>query len=272
MLDPVDFPSHARRTRWPEWVLKVGEDDECISDGPITPGVPAYEYQEDLYRPYLLEPLLIAQGALAAANCSASVIGDTNDYPNPSPALLSGQVAHVICVGRADLDFRKWNLTNDRSLIGATKAELRTKLGWLVNESNQNEWDSHGVELISRVFAHSDRLNACKEIHKYLTALTHKVSTPPSSASNSSSKPSFPVDAKYGAFDSVWAGTHVHVGFNAENPADISLPFLQHLVFILLVNEPLISKLHPKYRSGIGNDEFSTRSRRRKTSPKNTTP
>jgi DNA-binding ferritin-like protein len=64
------------------------------------------------------------------------------------------------------------------------------------------------------------------------------------------------ISQNWAAFESVWAGTHVHIGLNVQANKEISQPkvmhFLQHLAYILISYEDLLTQLHPIHRSGDG--------------------
>ncbi|MCJ1264982.1 hypothetical protein MMC22_004857 [Lobaria immixta] len=65
------------------------------------------------------------------------------------------------------MDFTKWHLSEDASLLGVDKATMQAKLGRRVKAAEQ--WDSHGVELVSRIFPLTPTSFA--EITHYLTIL-----------------------------------------------------------------------------------------------------
>lgn len=65
----------------------------------------------------------------------------------------------------------------------------------------------------------------------------------------SSTKDNMEGEKTWGAFDSVFAGTHVHIGLD-WTPEDFAFDFLRHLGFLLISNEQLISSLHAFKRRG----------------------
>ena len=77
-------------------------------------------------------------------------------------------------------DFSHWHLTHERGLVGADKKELMRRLdrlskapGGLVNMLKQpsltRDWDTHPLELVSRVLNYDSASIA--EVHGHLTAL-----------------------------------------------------------------------------------------------------
>lgn len=69
-----------------------------------------------------------------------------------------------ICICRSGADYTQWTLTDDGSLIGATKCGLRAALQGVVNLNNQDDWDSHGVELVTRIFDHESKPATLREM------------------------------------------------------------------------------------------------------------
>lgn len=113
---------------------------------------------------------------------------------------------------------------------------MTTAVPHKINDENRNEWDSAGMELISRMFNHAEKTEAFEEIENYTIALKGK-----------------DMD-NWAAFDSVSAGTHIHIGLNIANSEAVNdkptIIVLQHLTYILVAYEDLMSQLHPKHRSG----------------------
>ncbi len=110
------------------------------------------------------------------------------------------------------------------------------------------EWDSGPVELVSRVLDVDDEASF-QEIGKMFEILTAGAKA----------------RRRYRAFTDQWCGLHVHIGLpttsirsskiaseskdhlNSEDNT-IPLPVLQHLAYIIVVYEPIISLLHPPNR------------------------
>lgn len=165
--------------------------------------------QEFGYRPYGDEILQLAQG----------ILGPTVDVHRGR---------------RKRQDFNRWHLTVDTSLVGATKEELQSNLGDRIADSVDN-WDSSGVELVSRILPPTEE--SFDEISQYLDLLK----------GNSQSG--------HGAFTDEYCALHVHVGLPPSNdpnePAPVfDLPTLQHLAYILVMYEAEINKLHPRSTRG----------------------
>ena len=129
--------------------------------------------------------------------------------------------------------FSEWHVCDDMTVMGATDAVLQANLRDRID--NVDNWDSHCVELVTRVLPVNEKSFA--EIGDYLSALRGN----PSSL--------------YGAFPTDQCGLHVHVGLptpleytpGSPLPA-FSLVTLQHLAYILVMYEREISALHPASR------------------------
>ena len=165
------------------------------------------------YRPYGEEILQLAKGVLGE---SVDVHADSRNKR---------------------IDFSKWHLAVDTSLVGATEDELREKLGGRVGGGEVEKWDSSGVELVSRPLAPTEE--SFKEISGFLELLKGQAGSP------------------YGAFVSRYCGMHVHVALppgpndSGNEPAGMfDLPTLQHLAYILVMYEAEINKMHPPSTRG----------------------
>lgn len=137
------------------------------------------------------------------------------------------------------MDFSKWHLSEDASLLGVDKETMRAKLGGRITDVEQ--WDSHGIELVSRILTPTPASFA--EITENLTILH---GTPSS---------------LYGAFPTSLCGMHVHVGLPVPTTGGplptFNLPTLQHLAYILVMYEQNISTLlAPSRRAGSMASEF----------------
>ncbi|MCJ1462923.1 hypothetical protein MMC07_001527 [Pseudocyphellaria aurata] len=131
------------------------------------------------------------------------------------------------------MDFSKWHLSEDASLLGVDKDTMRAKLGGRIVDVES--WDSHGIELISRILPPTPASFA--EISNNLTILQGTSSS------------------LHGAFTTSLCGFHVHVGLPVpitDGPLPtFDLPTLQHLAYILVMYEAKISTLHaPSRRAG----------------------
>lgn len=239
------MPSN-QRTRWPSWALEVPASDAAYNYAYLKLGF--VTDSGNVLRRYLLEPLLIAKDTLNTAGCKVNVVGISwaARYGVPTTHFESTPGGDI-CVSRTGADYTQWTLTDDGSLIGATKGELRAALPGVVNVENQDDWDSHGIELVTRIFDYEVKPAALREIQRYLSALHYGNMTPSSSPTNLK----FSLDTRISTVPSVFAGTHVHVGFSGGEGADVPLKVLQHLAYMLLTHEELISGLHPKHRSGL---------------------
>lgn len=133
-------------------------------------------------------------------------------------------------------NFAQWHISEDTSIMGVSKADLLAQLGDRIQ--NPNEWDSHSLELVSRVL--SPTRDAFSEITQYLSALRGTAIS------------------QHGALVTSHCGMHVHIGLPI--PADavpgselptFDLPTLQHLAYIIIMYETEISTLHhPSRREG----------------------
>ncbi|KAL8656918.1 MAG: hypothetical protein Q9226_002439 [Calogaya cf. arnoldii] len=136
-------------------------------------------------------------------------------------------------------EFDKWYLTTDTSLVGASPEEL----AFIVGEDNAKteEWDSGPVELVSRVLD-VDATNSFSEVAEMLDILN---------AGHTGEK-------KYKAFIDQWCGLHVHIGLppspqpsipdSKDENSTFPLSILQHLAYITIIYEPILSLLHPPNR------------------------
>ena len=154
--------------------------------------------------------------------------------------------------------FSKWCLMHDWSLVGLTKDELRAQLravGMGYNDEETEDWDSHGVELVSPPLAPS--VEAFAELRRYLSVLNHFPPRPnvpvPGQRSPIQDKPATSSTGLYRAMASKGCGLHVHVGLPPSTtdasgddlPPTFELGHMQHLAYILVMYEPYISSLHP---------------------------
>jgi len=183
-----------------------------------------------------MEPLLMAKERLRQMELPCNVVGWAQpDGSNPFDQELSiipfpNQPDNVL-IRKNSLDYSRWTVTNDDTLIGALESQIRARLLELgIDEENWRFWDSHGIELVSPIFALAKKNEALRQIETLLGALSGDQSM---------------------ILPSVWASTHVHIGFDFTNSSDISTDLFQHLIYVLLLHEDLISKCFPRSRSGI---------------------
>ena len=100
-------------------------------------------------------------------------------------------------------DFSRWHLTHDRSLVGVDKNDLMQRLNeffkakapsdfdnMLKQPSMTNDWDTHPLELVSRVLPYNSA--SITELHQHLTALQE--------------------GPMHFAFPTRHCGLHVHIG------------------------------------------------------------
>ena len=257
----ISPPSH-QRYRWPSWILLTTDNDygknRTESKGTRANAFGHYLGKEgsddDLkdakdakfyLRPYLLEALLIAQKILGSKGFSASVNADKPEG-GQKPLQLEGYDISEI-TSFADTDYYKWTLMNDSTLIGATKRELIRHIPFSIDEL---EWDSWGVELVTPVFKFSRLREAAGTVHNYLSTIRHSAGEIAPTIDDPKKSPS---DAKHAAFDSVWAGTHCHIGWDIKRLKEKDyVNLLKHLAFITMAQENMISSLHPRRRRGKG--------------------
>lgn len=195
-----------------------------------SPGEAEYWYQERFaeqlrehgYRGYGNEPLYVAQNAMS------------------SKSTLTGSIPEVYVHDsfRKAKDFEKWQLVNDISLLGLPRPDLVAALGnqeWGDISGTADEWDSHGIELVSRVLPFVE--DSFTEVSDYLDVLHGKRAT------------------GHRAFLSEFCGLHVHIGHTGyleqgEQRTGFSLSTLQHLAYILVIYQGAISTLFPPSRRG----------------------
>ncbi|KAL8714991.1 MAG: hypothetical protein Q9225_006444, partial [Loekoesia sp. 1 TL-2023] len=123
--------------------------------------------------------------------------------------------------------FNKWHLVTDTSLVGATPEELSAILDTHKPSAIKEDWDSAPVELVSRVLSLDDSASFA-EIENMLAFLRGGEKN----------------HHRHQAFTDQWCGLHVHIGTRTG----FTLPLLQHLAYILIIYEPILSTLHPASR------------------------
>ncbi|KIV77517.1 hypothetical protein PV11_09307 [Exophiala sideris] len=234
---PIANAAYDERLRYPSWALHVPESDVvCRRELHRDMFVSSVSGGRQWLRRYVMEPLLVAKRCLESAQLSCNAIG----WMEPDPHHLDdSETADVSYPGKgrdvmmrsSNTDYSQWTITNDHTLIGALRSQLSDhmiKRGVLLDQVQH--WDSAGIELLSPVFRLDEKAEAFRQIQRYMNALDGKQTC---------------------MMESVWASTHVHVGFDFEAPEDMPVSLLQHLAYILVMHEDLLSKCHPKSRSGV---------------------
>ncbi|KAJ9622112.1 hypothetical protein H2204_011693 [Knufia peltigerae] len=235
--NPLPNPALDNRLRYSSWALHVPRDDlGCQKNLHREMFANLTTRDRQYLRRYVMEPLLIGKKCLNTACLDSNIIGWVEpdaDYPTiPSKAEIPfpGQDNDVM-VRKAFADYSKWTLTNDYTLVGALKSQLADNLQNRNIPTQQiSTWDTTGVELISPIFDLDNKRPAFQQIQQYLGALNNQDTF---------------------LMESVWASTHIHIGFNFDKPEDMPILLLQHLAYILLLHEDLLSKCHPRSRCGI---------------------
>lgn len=135
-------------------------------------------------------------------------------------------------------DFSKRHITQDRTLVGVSKADLAKQFKILnrpISTAELENWDANGIELVSRVLPYQP--SSFDEINTHLSLLR---------GTN---------DSNHLAFPTTHCGFHVHIGLPPPKdpepgtaPPTFTLPTLQHLAYLLVIYEKAISKLHPEHR------------------------
>jgi hypothetical protein len=237
----------AGRILWPSWLVKVPDDDAAISNDAVR-GTSQLEFDGMYVRRYVMEPLLLVKGALATAGLNnVQVIGWTDktharwhcltceatkgkDITPEHYTTKSGNYENDVLLRSMEVSYDKWTLTNDYTIVPVRRSELEMRLAERGIRGASKSWDSYGLELITRIMRFDWLEESFDEIGIYLSALKAKQY----------------VDV----LKSVWATAHVHIGFDAETKADLSHRFFQHVAFMLLCYERLITLCFPRRCSG----------------------
>ena len=143
---------------------------------------------------------------------------------------------------RRKLDHESWSVTSDVTLFAGPNSKFSDQLPDRINPHETLRWSGEGVELRSRKLnvpppeqrASSHR--SLREVEKYVTALRGKANDP------------------FGSFVNETCGLHVHVGQDPKRSLDgtacLPLDVLQHLSYILIQYEHILTSLHPMGRRG----------------------
>lgn len=128
------------------------------------------------------------------------------------------------------VDFSRWYISDDPSLLGVDKPTMISSFGSRVPDVDK--WDSHGVELVSRPLPATSE--SFDEIKQHLEPLKGTASS------------------QYSAMITSHCALHVHVGFPDPAPGQprttFGLSLLQHLAYLLVMYEDQISRMHPPSR------------------------
>ncbi|KAL8834751.1 MAG: hypothetical protein Q9170_003628, partial [Blastenia crenularia] len=146
---------------------------------------------------------------------------------------ILGDADVVVHDGKGKMtDFETWYLMNDTSLVGFNREDLTARLlGSNVPASELENWDSAPVELVSRVLS-LDSPDSYTEMEMMLSRIRGGG-----------------LEQRYKAFISQHCGLHIHIGFPTFSSSDKNfLRLLQHLAYITVIYEPVLSSLHPKER------------------------
>ena len=235
-----EYPTYRCRARYPSWALQVPETDLTRRkrlDADMFCN--KLENGRTWIRRLLMEPLLIAKECLNSNGLDLNVVGWMGCVPDEPDNLHASTIAfptedsidEAVMLIKADVDYSKWTLANDHSLLGMLRSQLQQHLkSQDVSEDSFADWDTYGMELVTPVFELQKKKEAFAEIEQYLKALSGE---------------------RTSALESVWCGVHVHIGWDIKNPEDIPVRSFQHLAYILILHEDLVSKCHPRSRSGV---------------------
>ena len=185
-------------------------------------------------RVYFAEPILIAQRILAYHGLGTDICA-CMDYPNAGYAIVPFKGSETDFKFASSMRLTAWTLTRDSSVIGLLKGQL-VALSQAITDRNPAEWDSHGIELVSPVFdlTSDGKQKACTQLGARIEALRS--------------------GRTYDMLETTWAGLHVHVGLDVDRYRDQENQklggILQHLSYMLIAQEPLITTMFPKSRSG----------------------
>lgn len=138
----------------------------------------------------------------------------------------------LVYQGKRDA-FSQWHVCEDTSIMGADKKTLVASLGDRIVDAST--WDSHGLELVSRILEPSPA--AFAEISSFLSSLRGDGAS------------------RHGALITDHCGMHVHIGLpppvgaqNGDVLPSFDLSTIQHLSYLLVMYETEFSSLHPASR------------------------
>ena len=230
-----------RRQQYPSWVIVQNERDAAASE--VRDNIQRFRSSETfgngdrhnlIHTIYTTEPFLIAKRVLTHHSLDVDICAWVDHQASrDEPIRLKGS--------KTDFKSAKllrdsaWTLTRDASVIGLLKSQLIER-SYNISKTDVDRWDSHGVELVSPIFdlTSDGKQEACTQLGARVEALKD--------------------GRTYDMLESIWAGLHVHVGFDvAKHKAEYNQKLrgiLQHLSYLLIAQEPLITSMFPKSRSG----------------------
>jgi len=191
---------------------------------------------------------------------------DKNSGAPQSHALHPGLEPALVVQRKDSLNYKKWMVTRDNSVYPATQREIIAALG--LSEEDRKEWNSDGIELVSKTYHYDDIDSGCQKLARYLAQFRYVGTVKPGQRTpadsdgeeddsaatiarwHSSTNDGMDNEMTWGAFDTVFAGTHVHIGLDWVDEKGVDLDFLRHLSFLIISNEQLISSLHAFKRRG----------------------
>ncbi len=144
LLAAEDY-SKTCRSRYPSWGVAIPLDvDDPYTSPMLTSSTynTACEQTGRLFRvrSYITEPLFLAQSLMKQRNLQADIRAIIRDLGNNQPGIpLPGSGSsgdYLLC---HSADHSKWTLTNDHTLIGSLKAQLKSKLPSKITASNVND-------------------------------------------------------------------------------------------------------------------------------------
>jgi hypothetical protein len=155
----------------------------------------------------------------------------------------TGRSVHVLPQAKVAPNYSVWQITHDCTARIAYPDTLNTYLPdeLKIPDGDFRNWKHEGLELVSPplevpyVGSGSSQSGSILEIEKYLDALRNQ--------------PTLPYRIVSGI---PYTGFHVHVGVHPDNRdySEIPLKVLQHLSFLLIQYEDVISSFHPFSRRG----------------------
>ena len=230
-----------RRQQYPSWVIVQNQRDAAASE--ILDNIQRFKSSETfgnggrhdfIHTIYTTKPFLIAKRVLTHHSLDVDICAYVDHQASRD---------EPVCLKGSTTDFKSakllrdtaWTLTRDASVIGLLKSQLIERSS-NISKTDVDRWDSHGVELVSPVFnlTLNGKREACTQLGARVQALKS--------------------GRTYDMLESIWAGLHVHVGFDVAKHKDEYNSklrgILQHLAYLLVAQEPLITSMFPKSRSG----------------------
>lgn len=249
---------------WPAHLIGIKDDEDNSIEDLTAPrhGLSSGTWQSfrvsksasefNRYRTYALEPLLIAQKVLFDKGVPIEVIASVNANPKrwehakdgvqakfeydgiKSESCFPGTQPAWLYKPRRNLVYDDWFLVRDPTVLPTTRGDIARRLSLPHDQAQQ--WDSDGMELVSRKYGREEITSGCQKLRSIFDILADTPASGPRST---------------GVLETVFGGTHVHIGFNWKSKEDVDLYLLRHLGFILLSNEELLSSLHAYRRRDV---------------------